>query len=372
MESLKWIGAATLITVLLLNIMAISGIPVVAQDEDTEENEGAEVPTHEENELSEISELEENEVEEVPEVEENRELEVSEIDENEIEIEAQNPDEENPEEIEDMFKLKASTKEGVEFKMEYTDKVQRVDNQVVEQEIELEFEVEFDAVIEFVDNNGNGLYDKGEEVYEYDLDEVEFLPISRETEIVDSTTVHKITIQTAGNVFKVVLHATDKPVIISGENVKPNEVKITVEIDNFLYKRDNSKLALKTEFKSEMEASEEVHGVEGEDEGEVEVTYGDYAGFFSWKQTALVDGAEQVVKSTSLTDDPEEGDRELYLIYERGNAIVHDPKIGVLGAVGVPAAISWETVIVSAIVAALVSMAVTGFMMRHVLRKKIR
>jgi hypothetical protein len=54
----------------------------------------------------------------------------------------------------------------------------------------------------------------------------------------------------------------------------------------------------------------------------------------------LVDGIEKEVKSTLLAEDPEEKGEEIYLIYERGNSIAHDPKIGfvtkALAVVGIP------------------------------------
>ncbi|KXB04061.1 hypothetical protein AKJ48_03430, partial [candidate division MSBL1 archaeon SCGC-AAA261O19] len=311
---------------------------------------------------------EENEkvVEEEEEFEkEEREVEVKEIGEDEIEIEAKNPDEEHPEEDEDEQRLKISTEEGAKFELEYEDLLAAGENEEG-REVELEYEVEFDAIIEFADNNGNGLYDEGEEIYEYDLEDASFDPIQNTSENVSGVTVYTITMQTSDGVFKAIVHTSGKPITVNGENVTPNEVKIDIEITNFPYQENNSKLALKTELDSELEVEEEKREIEETDEEEVQVTSGNYGGFFSWKKTALVDGVSKPVKSTNISDDPEEGDRELYLIYEHGNKIVHDPKIGVRGAIAGPIAeINWTTVIVAAIVAALVSIGVTSLMLKR-------
>lgn len=289
--------------------------------------------------------------------EEEREVE---FDEDEMEIVGRNLDEDEEGEYEDEYRLKISTEEGVKFEMEYEDLL-------VVGEVELEFEVKFDKIVEFVDNNGDGLYDDGEEIYVYDLEEVSFAPAQYTPENVNGVTVHKVTIQTEDGVFKVTLYASGTPLIISGENVGPNEVKIDIEINNFPYHDSNSKLALKTELESELEVEEEKHEIEETNEEEVEVTSGNYGGFFSWKKTATVDGVLKPVKSTEISEDPEEGDRELYLIYEHGDSIVHDPKIGVRGAIaGVVPAMQWILVIVAAVLAALISIGATRYI---ILRK---
>jgi hypothetical protein len=106
----------------------------------------------------------------------------------------------------------------------------------------------------------------------------------------------------------------------------------------------------------------------GDVEEEIKITYGNYQGFFSWKNTAMVDNIERPVLSTELMDDPEEGGRKLYLIYERGTSIVHDPRIGVLGAVGIAPVMPWIIVLVAAILAAILAIGAT----RYVVSRKGR
>ncbi|MFN4133173.1 MAG: hypothetical protein ACK4GQ_02250 [Candidatus Hadarchaeales archaeon] len=333
-----------LMALLVLSIMAPLMVSVAAEDSENEESEIT-VPSVETG------------VEEGPE-KEKRTVEVRES-ENEVEIEVRNPYEERESEDEERHTIRMKTDDGLKFKLEYEDLRTTAEN--AEREVELEFEVKFEEIVEFVDNDGDGLYDKGEEVYTYDLENTPFSLIQSTTENVAGTIVHKIVAQTADNVFKVTVYVSGTPIIVSGENVMPNEVKIDIEINSFPYTHGNSKLALKTELDSEFEVEEEKHDIEGKDEEEVKVTSGNYSGFFSWKDTALVDGVSKPVLSTNISEDNEEGDRDLYLIYERGTSIVHDPKIGVLGAVGLAQVMSWLTVLLGAILAAAISIAATKY-----------
>jgi hypothetical protein len=100
-------------------------------------------------------------------------------------------------------------------------------------------------------------------------------------------------------------------------------------------------LALRVELDSEKdvdyeddEETEDEENGYAEDEHEVEVTLDEYSAFFSWKETAIVDGMEQEVKFTQLTRDS--GDNYMYLNYPRGDEIIHDPKIGISGILNFP------------------------------------
>lgn len=408
----KQATSIALVILITLGLVSTLAAPVLAQEEDdnetgdqeeAEENGGLEnkiIDEGEENEISEVEEasegteeieegpeneieipneeaVEENKVEEEKEVEEEeeeefeneeREIEVEETGEDELEIEAHNPDEENLEKDEDVSRLRIKTDEGASFEMEYEDLMKKSENKEG-QEVELEFEAEFDRIVEFVDNNGNGIYDSGEEVSEYELGGENPISVQHKTDNKQGIITHIVTISTDDNVFTATLFQSGHPIIVSGNNVTPNEAKITIEIEDFPYKSSNSKLALRTNIESEMEIEVQKQEAKDSEEG-VEVTSGSYGGFFTWKNTATVDGQRKPVKSTDISS--EQGERKLYLVYGHGDSITHDPKIGVQGAVpGVTetvGAINWMTVIAAAIVAALVSAGVTGL----VLRKKAR
>ena len=286
---------------------------------------------------------------------EEREVEVEE-DDDELEIEARNLDDDNRERTEDVSRLKIKTDDGLSFELEYED-LRKIDNENL-REIELDFEVEFERIIEFLDNNGNDIHDQGEEISEYSLDDDRPLDVLYRKENNQGVITHIVTISTHDNVFSTTLYQSGSPVTINGENVTPNEAKIDIEIDNFPYQNENSKLALRTNIKSEMEVE-----IEGKEEDEIEkgiqIISENYGGFFTWKNSATVDGEQTSVKSTEISSDEDE--REIYLVYEHGSSIIHDPKIGVLGSIsGIAGTISWTIVIVAAIITALVSIGVTG------------
>ena len=292
-----------------------------------------------------------------------REVEVR-VEANRVEIESTIEKEGIADETENSFEIEFEVNGEVEIKLEYEEEFEYEDNVEIGRELKLEFEVEFESIIEFVDDDGDGLYDEGEGVFVYELEDRGFTPISYTTEIVNNVTVHKITTQTTDGVFRITLYAVGEFATIGGEAVRPTEVKIDIEIHNFPYEHENSKLALECKIESVMETEEEREV--GDVEEEIKITYGNYQGFFSWKNTAMVDGVEKPVLSTELMDDPEEGERKLYLIYERGTSIVHDPKIGVLGAIAAIPAMPWIIVLVAAIVAAIISIGAARYI---VLRK---
>jgi hypothetical protein len=327
--------AAIALSILLM--LSLSTTVAIAQEDDDEVND------------------DEHEIE--------REVEVR-VEANRVEIESTIEKEGIAGETENSFEIEFEVNGEVEIKLEYEEEFEYEDNVEIGREMKLEFEVEFESIIEFVDNNGDGLYNEGESVSVYELEDREFTPISYTTEIVDDVTVHKITTQTVDGVFRVTLHIAGEFTIIGGEAVRPTEVKIDIEIHNFPYTHENSKLALECKIESVMETEEEKEV--GDVEEEIKVTYGNYQGFFSWKNTSTVDGVERPVLSTELMDDPEEGKRKLYLIYERGTAIVHDPKIGILGVITAIPTMPWIMVLVAAIFAAIVGIGAARYI---VLRK---
>ncbi|KXB03536.1 hypothetical protein AKJ45_01345 [candidate division MSBL1 archaeon SCGC-AAA261F19] len=291
--------------------------------------------------------------------EKEREVEIEKEDK-EVEIESTLSKEGAPGEIENKFEVEFSVDEEVEIELKYAEEVE---TENIEREMELEFAVEFDSIIEFIDNDGDGLYDKGEEASVYDLDDAEFASIDYTTDVIDNVLKHIISAQTTDGIFKVTLHVAGRTLVVENNLVRPNEVKIDIIISGYNYTNENSKIALRTKIESTMETEEEKS--EEDDEERVEVVSENYQGFFSWKKTALVDGMSKEVKSTAVSEDPEEGEKEFYLIYEHGDSIVHDPKIGVLGAVGMAAGVAavmpWLIVIVAAIIATFISIGVTRY-----------
>jgi hypothetical protein len=222
-------------------------------------------------------------------------------------------------EIENKFKIEFSTEEEVKIKLEYEEESEV---NLTEFETELEQKVKFLSLIEFVDANNNSLYDKGEEVFVYSLKDANFTSPTYSTGLTpNNITEHVISAQSVDGIFRITLHAVGDFANIKGEVVKPTEVKVDLEISNFPFTREDSTLALRTKVESVMEVETEKKVENGEERVTVETKEG-FVGFFSWRKTALINGVEREVKSTPLEDE------EVYLIYEKGSSIVHDPKIG--------------------------------------------
>ena len=86
---------------------------------------------------------------------------------------------------------------------------------------------------------------------------------------------------------------------------------------------------MEIEARENKHSEDEENGIATDEEKEIEISTGDYAGFFAWAETAIVDGVEKIVLSSPIKNEGHE--QKFYLNYPRGNLIVHDPKIGVSG-----------------------------------------
>ncbi len=198
-------------------------------------------------------------------------------------------------------------------------------------EPEIEISVEFREIIEFEDNNENGIYDSGdEEVSVYDLRKVDYREIEYSTRTTqDGETEHILTAQTTDSIFKVVVHAVGNFAIIESGTISPSEIKIDLIIKNYPYEEENTQLALFAKLESEEEMEEE-HGGSGDDsddERKVLITAAAAEAYFSWAESAEVDGIDTPVKTSTETE--EDGDLRIYFAYEKGTEINHDPKLGV-------------------------------------------
>ncbi|MCE7737838.1 MAG: hypothetical protein GPJ50_00540 [Candidatus Heimdallarchaeota archaeon] len=230
-------------------------------------------------------------------------------------------------EFENEFDVTIKTSsEGLEFELEFEE-----DNETVE--VEIEFEVLFTEIVEYRDLVADGLYvDSDDETIQV-LKLDDFKPIVYTVETINNETVHVFNVETADGVFSATLYASGKFANINDVIVAPTQVKVDVGIHNFNYTEDDSVLALKVKLESESEVDyeeddeteDELQG-RSDDEYAIDINLGDYSGFFSWIETAMIDGVEQEVKVTPLDIGDEE--TKLYLNYPRGNEIIHDPKVG--------------------------------------------
>ncbi len=246
--------------------------------------------------------------------------------------------------------------EGVMIKFEF-----EVDNETLETEIE--YKILVSEIIEFIDTSADGFYNDSvdQEVQVLKLDE--FKPIVYTTEEISNDTVHIFSIETVDEVFSATVYVTTEFTVVNDVIVAPNQLKIDFGIHNFNYTEPDSVLALKVKLESEMEVdyenddeTEDEEDGRASDEQEVEIVAGDYIGFFSWIETAMVDGVEQVVKATPI--ETSEGENKMYLSYPRGTEIIHDPKVGITNIIQTQTSAVGSTEIL--IISAVAILTVTG------------
>jgi hypothetical protein len=219
-------------------------------------------------------------------------------------------------------------------------------------EYKIHFEVFFRGLIEFVDLNGNGIIDEADDFIE-DYGLFSFQPIEYSLQnISNDTNLHYILLNTTDGVFAAHIYLVEEFVYVGDVLVSPTQAKIDIEISNYEYINDSSQLALITKLWSEEdynekeETNDEKEGY-STDEKEVAVKSSHYSGFFSWKETALIDGVDMQVKTKELETE-DENFQKLFICYPRGTHIYHDPKIGIFfiqaAANDLPVIITWSAI----------------------------
>lgn len=222
-----------------------------------------------------------------------------------------------------------------------------------EVEYKIRFEVFFRGLIEFIDLNGNGVIDEEADEIIEDYALFAFQPIEYSLQnISNDTNLHYILLNTTDGVFAAHIYLVEEFVYVGDVLVSPTQAKIDIEINNYGYVNDSSQLALITKLWSEEvyhtneETNDEKEGFSS-DEKEVTIKNSQYSGFFSWKETALIDGVEMDVKTKELETEDENFQR-LFICYPRGNHIYHDPKIGIFFVPVVvsdlPVIITWSVI----------------------------
>ncbi|MBY9001024.1 MAG: hypothetical protein KGD64_08930 [Candidatus Heimdallarchaeota archaeon] len=259
--------------------------------------------------------------------------------------------------ISNEFKVKIETgDEGIKIKFEF-----EKDNETLETEVE--YKVVLSEIIEFIDTSADGFYNSSidQEVQVLKIDE--FKPILYTTELILNDTVHIFTVETVDEVFSATVYVTTEFTVINDVIVAPNQLKIDIGIHNFNYTELDSVLALKVKLESEYEVdyenddeTEDEEDGRASDEQEVEIIAGDYIGFFSWIETAMVDGVEHAVKATPI--ETSEGENKMYLSYPRGTEIIHDPKVGIANIIQTPTGLVGSSEILIVSVAAILT--ITG------------
>ncbi|WP_457555789.1 hypothetical protein [Candidatus Pyrohabitans sp.] len=194
-------------------------------------------------------------------------------------------------------------------------------------EEEAEIRVTFEALVEFVDKNGDGGFTR-------ETDEViQEIPLGdRGTVIYGRPALEKLTTGgsqgyklTAGGVtpegagFEVSGILFSTPATYGAESLSPTEMKVLVRIWNFPFEEEDSRVALRAKVYSEKGV--EADGSYFYTESETSLVY------FDWLGTVTSDGSAASAAVTSALSDDE---WLVFVAYPRGGEVVHDPIAGVV------------------------------------------
>jgi hypothetical protein len=212
------------------------------------------------------------------------------------------------------------------------------DSEINSTELELEFGIKFRKLVEFVDIDNNSIFNPliDDTIQEFDLDD--FQPvIYSQFNITEDTTLHYFIINTTDGVFTAHIYFSEEFYVVNGTLITPVQMKIDIEISNFLYSNASSQIALYTSLESEIDYEEE-EDTEDEirdyafNEKGVITKINRFTGIFTWNNNATIDGISREVLRSDLDIDDYDGDEQkLYLTYARGTHIYHDPKVGIAG-----------------------------------------
>lgn len=274
-------------------------------------------------------------VEDEFEKENKRDIEI-EISPNEFQIESVSRNGEQKDSIK--LKIKHDS-EGLDIELGYENELSSENST----ELELEFGVRFRSLIEFVDLDSNGMYDPSIDNTIQEVELNSFQPVIYSNNSISTDTIlHYFIVNTTDGVFTVHIYLVEEFEIVNETLVTPTETKFDIEITDFNYLNGASQLALYTKLESGIEYEEEDHtedekdGFSSDEEGVI-VKHLNYAGIFTWKENATIDGvSKKVLSSTIEVDDEDENEQKMYLNYPRGTHIYHDPKIGVVTLTSFP------------------------------------
>lgn len=258
--------------------------------------------------------------------------EIEEAERRELRIESENgsvivESESENKTVENEFEIKFSTEEGIRLDLGFSSETDAT-------EFELEVKVLFYQLVEFVDQNGDGVPSAGEEVQTIDLTAKAYSsPTVTQITSKDDEPGYKFEshIINEAFVFQIIAEIFPTYVLVNDTIVKPMEMKITIVIKGFPYKESGS-LALMIKATSEKEIERE----DGDVEEEIEVKSATAEGYFSWTKEVWVDSVSEEVKSSVVST---EKGKLIALSYPNGKEIVHDPKLGVsllTGTAGLP------------------------------------
>lgn len=255
----------------------------------------------------------------------------------------------------------AASEDKIEAKFEFDDAEFEIkyESEAGDAETQMKLQAQLLRLAEFRDADGDGAYDTNETIVsawafsgEADDEEddgasedgtVDWLTPTVTDVTVDNQTGKQIRApaRLGSGSFELVMWTFGDFVDLENSTLKPTSVKIDIVIRDYPYEANDTALALflRTESKSEFEVEHDHEEMEADEEGVAasSTVAGEPVSLvFTWKESALVDGVEQPVRTTTLSSktetDQEDGGSEserketFALSYARGTDIVHDPE----------------------------------------------
>jgi len=195
--------------------------------------------------------------------------------------------------------------------------------------------IELFDLIEYVDADNDKCYDTEEYVKKIGLGDLSPEVLTYQNISIANTT--GIEIYTLLNAqikyptlsFELRLYLFGSFVEYNNINLEPTAMKLDLKINGFPYNKTDSSIALKSKVTIvATDASEEPDAT-------LSGKFGKWDAFFNWGKPAVIDGKSTNVTATIVEESkvfsPTQMDyvSELYLCYEHGDAIDHDPVLGV-------------------------------------------
>jgi len=221
-----------------------------------------------------------------------------------------------------------------------------------ESNIQLKFKIILKEIVEFEDGNNNSRYDPTDVIVsKYDFNSVDFTNLTYNNETLSSgESIVRAETHTVDNVFTMNMVISDNFTTCYKQLITPSEMKIDFIIQHYPYVENTTQLALLLEIITdhdlgiESESFDEKNGF-ASNESAINISSMNYSGFFSWLNTAIVDGVNQSVQATifkeeNIGSNGPELTNYIALSYPRGTQIIHDPKIGVVSQSFAPLSIT--------------------------------
>lgn len=266
-----------------------------------------------------------------------------------------------------------ATEDKVELTLDTEDAALEVKFEAEEGDAETERKLEatFHVLLEYEDANANGAFDAGEPVAsawllsdDADADDVDALedlapngtvawdlPVVTDVASNDGTPGKQISANATfgpdGNAtFGLDMRVYGDFALEDDFTLEPTEAKIDIRVDGYPFERNDTALALMLTTEAKTELDEDHDDIDRDQTGVVASdTLGDRVVnlTFTWSDNATVDGASTAVHTTLLefkeeteTEMDAEGnateskvEKTFALSYARGDAVVHDPVMGV-------------------------------------------